>query len=108
MPRAPRSPTALPNLNFGRLNDPVINDLLDQARETEDPDERRALAQDINRQFAERVLDPAALLHDVGHHHEPVGPEHRPRPAARTATATPPTAPGFPGQVWLDSVYKTD
>ena len=39
-------------LNFGRLNDPVINDLLDEARGETDPDARKAIAQDINRQFA--------------------------------------------------------
>jgi peptide/nickel transport system substrate-binding protein len=40
-------------LNFGRLDDPVINDLLDQQRSEPDPEKRTAIAQDINRRFAE-------------------------------------------------------
>jgi peptide/nickel transport system substrate-binding protein len=40
-------------LNFGRLDDPVLNDLLDQQRSEPDPARRAAIAQDINRRFAE-------------------------------------------------------
>jgi peptide/nickel transport system substrate-binding protein len=96
-----------PNLNFGRLNDPVINDLLDQARETEDADERRALAEDINREFAEQcwilptsyttwgiIMDPA--VQNIGR--DPL-PDHDGFAA---------DGAGFPGQVWLGSVFKSE
>lgn len=94
-----------PNLNFGRLNDPVINDLLDQARETADEDERRAIAQDINRQFASEcwiiptsyttwgiVMNPA--VQNIGR--DPL-PDHDGFAA---------DGAGFPGQVWLTAVFK--
>ncbi len=97
----------LPNLNFGRLNDPVINDLLDQARETQDNDERRAIAQDINRQFAEEcwimptsyttwgiIMNPS--VQNIGR--DPL-PDHDGYAA---------DGAGFPGQVWLTAVYKAD
>ncbi len=71
------------NLNFGRLNDPVINDLLDEARSEPDPARRNELAQEINRQFGRECWILPHLVDDVGHHHGPVRPEHRPRPAAR-------------------------
>lgn len=95
-----------PNLNFGRLNDPVINDLLDQARETESEDDRQAIAQDINRQFAEEcwiiptsyttwgiVMNPA--VQNIGR--DPL-PDHDGFAA---------DGAGFPGQVWLGAVFKT-
>ena len=68
-----------PALNFGRLNDPVINDLLERVRSETDPAARKELAQEINRQFARGVLDRADLPGGVGHPHGPQGPEHRPR-----------------------------
>ena len=70
-------------LNFGRLNDPVINDLLDQARSEADPAARKALAQQINQRVRQAVLDPADVVDDVGHHHGSHRPEHRPHAAAR-------------------------
>lgn len=94
-----------PNLNFGRLNDPVINDLLDQARATSDPDERRALSEDINRQFASEcwiiptsyttwgiIMNPA--VQNIGR--DPL-PDHDGFAA---------DGAGFPGQVWLGSAFK--
>jgi peptide/nickel transport system substrate-binding protein len=40
-------------LNFGRLDDPVINELLDEQRSEPDPARRAEMAQAINRRFAE-------------------------------------------------------
>ncbi len=39
-------------LNFGRLSDPVIDDLLTKARSETDAEVRKGYAEDINRQFA--------------------------------------------------------
>ncbi|HEX9260115.1 MAG TPA: ABC transporter substrate-binding protein [Acidimicrobiales bacterium] len=47
-------PQGLPALNFGRLNDPVINDLLDKNRSEPDPAKREQYAEEINRRFAEQ------------------------------------------------------
>jgi peptide/nickel transport system substrate-binding protein len=95
------------SLNFGRLNDPVINDLLDEARSEQDPQRRIELAQEINRQFAKEcwilptswttwgiLMNPA--VQNVG---------HDPLPEGDGSMAD---GAGFPGQVWLTAVYKTD
>jgi peptide/nickel transport system substrate-binding protein len=44
-------------LNFGRIDDPVIDENLDIVRESQDPAERQAAAEEINRQFAEQVYN---------------------------------------------------
>jgi ABC-type transport system substrate-binding protein len=86
------------------LNDPVINDLLDQARGETDPDARRAIAQDINRQFAKEcwilptswttwgiIMDPK--VQNIGRNSMPDGEANLLDGA------------GFPGQVWLTSAF---
>jgi peptide/nickel transport system substrate-binding protein len=56
-----RSDTALPvgelALNFGRIEDEVIDENLDIIRESSDAAERRAAAEAINRRFAEQVYN---------------------------------------------------
>jgi len=47
-------PEGLPALNFGRLNDPVINDLLDKNRSEPDAAKREQYAEQINKRFAEQ------------------------------------------------------
>ena len=42
-------------LNFGRINNPRIDAALDAARDTDDPDRRRELAEEINRAFGEEA-----------------------------------------------------
>ncbi|MDE0615320.1 MAG: ABC transporter substrate-binding protein [bacterium] len=42
-------------LNFGRINNPRIDAALDASRDTNDPDERRELAEEINRAFADEA-----------------------------------------------------
>ena len=93
------------SLNFGRLNDPVINDLLDQARSTEDPEESKALAQEINRQFASECWILPVIQTVWGIHMQPtvqnIGRDPLPDGGFMADGA------GFPGQVWLGSVFKS-
>jgi peptide/nickel transport system substrate-binding protein len=44
-------------LNFGRFEDPVIDEALDTIRASGDPDERREAAETINRQFGEEAYN---------------------------------------------------
>ncbi|GIU87547.1 MAG: ABC transporter substrate-binding protein [Acidimicrobiia bacterium] len=44
-------------VNFGGFNDPEINDLLDRGRTTLDPDERREIYEELNREFAEELYN---------------------------------------------------
>ena len=44
-------------LNFGRIDDPVIDENLDIVRASQDPAERQAAAEEINRQFGEQVYN---------------------------------------------------
>ncbi len=49
------SPIGSLALNFGRFQDPVIDAALITQRSTDDPEVRRAAAEDINRSFGENV-----------------------------------------------------
>jgi ABC-type transport system substrate-binding protein len=95
------------NLNFGRLNDPVINDLLDEARSEPDAARRVELAEEINRQFAREcwilptswttwgiIMDPS--VQNIG---------RDPLPDGEGSAAD---GAGFPGQVWLTSVFVSE
>jgi len=42
-------------VNFGRINDPVIDKLLDEGRSELDPAKRQRIYQDLNREFAAKV-----------------------------------------------------
>ena len=42
-------------VNFGRFNDPVINQLLDQGRGEPDPAKRKTIYEDLNREFAKKM-----------------------------------------------------
>jgi len=44
-------------INFGRIEDPVIDQNLDIIRESDDPDERTAAAEAINQRFARKVYN---------------------------------------------------
>ncbi|MGI9029806.1 MAG: ABC transporter substrate-binding protein [Ilumatobacteraceae bacterium] len=91
------------SLNFGRQNDPVINDLLDQLRITEDEAERTALAQEVNRQFATECWTLPIQQTQWGIHLRPgvanIGRDPLPDGGFAQDGA------GFPGQVWLASVF---
>ena len=58
-------------LNFGRIKDPVIDQALDANRGETDPAKKKELAETVNKQFADRVLQPLGLLHRVGLPHTP-------------------------------------
>jgi peptide/nickel transport system substrate-binding protein len=89
-------------LNFGRLNDPVINDLLDQSRSEADPDVRRGLAEEINRQFASQCWILPAWYTKWGVIHDGVGGiGNSPLPDGGTMR----DGAGFPGQVWLTAAF---
>ena len=42
-------------VNFGRIRNDAMDSLMDDARQTDDPDELREIAENINRQFGEQV-----------------------------------------------------
>jgi peptide/nickel transport system substrate-binding protein len=44
-------------VNFGRINDPVIDKLLNQGRSEPDPAKRKTIYEDLNREFAKKVWD---------------------------------------------------
>ena len=69
-------------LNFGRLNDPVINDLLEQSRSEADPDVRRGYRRGDQPAVRQGVLDPSCVVHEVGRHPRRRRRD-RQRPAAR-------------------------
>lgn len=43
--------------NFGRINDPELDKLLDEGRAETDPDRRREIYEDVNRLFADKVYN---------------------------------------------------
>ncbi len=49
------APIGTPTFNFGRFHDPDLDELAAASRTTIDPDERRAIFEDMNRLFGERV-----------------------------------------------------
>ena len=65
-------------LNFGRLKDPVINDLLAKNRAEPDPAKRKAVRRGGQPGVRQGVLDPADHLHDLGHPGQGQRPGHRP------------------------------
>ena len=44
-------------LNFGKINDPEMQALMDQARSSSDPAERKRLYEDVNKRFGEQVYN---------------------------------------------------
>jgi peptide/nickel transport system substrate-binding protein len=95
-----------PNLNFGRLNDPVINDLLDQARSETDPAKEKDLAQQINREFAKQCWIMPLYWTTWGIVMKPTV-QNVSRDTMPDGTGFLLDGAGFPGQVWLDAVWKT-
>ncbi len=93
-------------LNFGRLNDPVINDLLAKARSEADPEVRRGYAEDINRQFGKEcwTLPNSYTKWAVFSKPEVKGIGNTPTP---DGTSTARDGAGFPGQVYTHALFKT-
>jgi peptide/nickel transport system substrate-binding protein len=56
-------------INFGRIRDERVDELLEQIRTETDPDARRAAAEDLNRYFAEQVFDAWLYWVQWGHVH---------------------------------------
>lgn len=92
-------------LNFGRLNDPVINDLLDQSRQESDPEVRRGYAEDINRRFAEQcfIIPTSYTKWGIVHNTSVQGIGRTPQADGDGFLRD---GAGFPGQVWLTGVFK--
>jgi ABC-type transport system substrate-binding protein len=92
-------------LNFGRLQDPVIDDLLDKSRVESDPDVRRGFAEDVNRQFAEEcwVLPVSYSRWGVIHQSNLYGIGQTPNADGQGGYLR--DGAGFPGQVWLTAAY---
>jgi ABC-type transport system substrate-binding protein len=93
------------SLNFSRLNDPVINDLLAKARSETDPDVRRGYAEDINRQFAKEcwILPLWFTKWGIVHNTSVQGIGTTPQASGQGILRD---GAGFPGQVWLQGVFK--
>ena len=95
-------------LNFGRIDDPVIDENLDIVRESQDAAERQAAAEAINRQFAEQVYNIWTNWVDLGHPLPGPGPRRadagghaRRRPVDGDAASASP-APINLHQLWVD------
>lgn len=92
------------SLNFGRLSDPVIDELLSLARGESDPVKRRGYAEDINRRFAEQcwILPQSytkwAVISDLKVQNVGRSPQ-------ATGDGFLRDGQGFPGQVWMHAVF---
>ena len=91
-------------MNFGRLNDPVINDLLDQVRSATDAATRKELAQEINRQFGRECWIVPVYQVVWGIHMDPKVQNIGYTPLV-DGDGTMLDGAGFPGQVWMTSVW---
>lgn len=102
------SSAALPDgklaLNFGRLKDPVIDDLLSKARSEQDPAKRKALAEDINRQFGKECWTIPTSFTKWG-----VFADKSVKGFGRMSTpdgeAKLRDGAGFPGQVFMTTIF---
>lgn len=92
-------------LNFGRLRDTVIDDLLDKSRQELDPDLRRGYAEDINRRFAEQcfIIPTSFTKWGVVSNTSVQGIGQTPQADGDGFLRD---GAGFPGQVWLTAVFQ--
>jgi peptide/nickel transport system substrate-binding protein len=104
------SSSALPDgqiaLNFGRLQDPVIDGLLEQQRTEVDEDARVQIAQDINRAFAEQcwISPDSWTIWGIPHKTSIQGIGLSPIPDAPEGVHNRDGA-GFPGQVFTLTLW---
>lgn len=91
-------------LNFGRLNDPVINDLLTKNRAEPDPAKRKTYAQDVNREFGKEcwILPTTYTIWGVPAKASVKGIGQATFPGG---TGKLRDGAGFPGQVWFNNVW---
>ena len=94
-------------LNFGRLDDPEMNALLEQARGEADPDARRAIAEDVNRRFASECFIVPTSWTQWGISSSPSIQNIGRTPIPDTDRYMRDGA-GFAGQVWLTAVFTAE
>jgi ABC-type transport system substrate-binding protein len=92
------------SLNFGRLADPVIDDLLSKARGESDVAKRRGYAEDINRRFAEQCWIIPLSYTKWGVISNPKVQNIGRSPQA-SGDGFLRDGQGFPGQVWMHAVF---
>ena len=95
------------SLNFGRLTDPVIDELLELSRSEFDEDVRRGYAEDINRRFASECFIIPTSQTKWGVFHQPAVQNIGRSPVPDDTTFLRDGA-GFPGQVWLTAAFLAD
>ena len=104
------SSAALPDgqlaLNFGRLTDPVIDNLLQTGRSELDPAKRQSIAEDINRQITKEcwILPTSWTIWGIASNGKIGGLGTFKMPDGSGATVR--DGVYFPGQVWLTQAYK--
>ncbi|MFM8649484.1 MAG: ABC transporter substrate-binding protein [Actinomycetota bacterium] len=104
------SSAALPDgalaLNFGRLNDPQIDQYLEEARSGATNEDRQAAAENLNRRFAEGcfIIPTSYTQWGIVHNTSVQGIGQTPTPDGNGSARD---GAGFPGQVWLTAVFKT-
>jgi len=91
-------------LNFGRLADPVIDELLFEARGESDADVRRGYAEDINRRFAEQCWILPLSFTKWGVISSPKV-QNLGRSPQTSGEGFLRDGQGFPGQVWMHAVF---
>lgn len=91
-------------LNFGRLDDPVINENLDLARSEADPEVRKGYAEAINKQFAKECYILPINYTDWGVMMKPSVHGVANTPLA-TGDGKVRDAAGFPGQIYFNAVF---
>ena len=101
------SPDSPLSLNFGRLDDPVINELLELSRSEFDEDVRRGYAEDINRRFASECFIIPTSQTQWGVFYQPAVQNIGRSPIPDDTTFLRDGA-GFPGQVWLTAAFLAD
>lgn len=91
-------------LNFGRLNDPEINRLLEESRSESDPDARRALAEEANRRFASEcfVIPTSFTKWGIIYSEKVQGIGLSPQADGNGYLRD---GAGFPGQLWMTAIH---
>ncbi len=103
------STTAVPEpgiaLNFGRLRDPVIDGLLDQARSETDAAALTAIAEDINRQFGKEcwLIPTTWTIWGIPHDPSVQGFGQTMLPDGSGVAIR--DGSGFPGQYWTNALW---
>ena len=91
-------------LNFGRLKDPVINDVLAKNRAEPDPAKRKEYAEEVNQEFAKQcwILPTAWTIWGVPAkaNIQGIGQATFPGGTGKLRDGA-----GFPGQVWFNNVW---